>query len=101
MPFQKGQSGNPAGKPKGALRKATAKREAEIRASGLAPLDWMLRVLRDESEAPARRDDMAKAAAPYVHPKLNAVTHKGDEDHPVVLRWALGAAEATPDPSKK
>lgn len=69
-----------AGRTKGSPNKATAKREAEIKASGLTPLDYMLNILRDESVAADRRDDMAKAAAPYVHPKLAAVEHGGKID---------------------
>ena len=38
----------------------------------------MLRVMRDESEPAARRDAMAIAAAPYVHPRLAAITHEGE-----------------------
>lgn len=71
------------GRPKGAINKATAKRQAEVEASGLTPLDYMLAVMRDEQQPAARRDDMAKAVAPYVHPKLAAVTHKGDENEPI------------------
>jgi hypothetical protein len=59
-----------AGRPKGARNKATAKREAEISASGLTPLDYMLGLLRDASNDPLTRFEAAKAAAPYVHPKL-------------------------------
>ena len=33
----------------------------------------MLQVMRDDEAVPARRDDMAKAAAPYMHPRLQAV----------------------------
>jgi hypothetical protein len=40
------------------------------------PLDHMLRVMRDPTVDPHRRDAMAKAAAPYVHPTLAAVAHK-------------------------
>ncbi len=36
------------------------------------PLDYMLRVMRDESADPDRRDDMAKTAAPYLHGKIAA-----------------------------
>lgn len=61
------------GRTKGTPNKATAAKAAEIAQSGLTPLDYMLKVLRDESIPDERRDDMAKASAPYVHPKLAAV----------------------------
>jgi hypothetical protein len=62
-----------AGRKKGSPNKATAAREAEIRATGETPLDYMLRIMRDEAAPVERRDDMAKAVASYVHPKLAAV----------------------------
>jgi len=34
------------------------------------PLEYMLAVLRDEKADPERRDRMAAAAAPYIHPRL-------------------------------
>lgn len=58
------------GRQKGSQNKATAKKEAEIAASGLTPLDYMLGVLRDEKMPTERRDWAAEKAAPYVHPKL-------------------------------
>jgi hypothetical protein len=42
-------------------------------AQGITPLEYMLAVLRDDSIAAERRDDMAKAAAPYIHPRLAAI----------------------------
>jgi hypothetical protein len=33
----------------------------------------MLRVMRDDGADTSRRDDMAKACAPYIHPKLSAI----------------------------
>jgi hypothetical protein len=66
-----------AGRKVGAPNKATAARQAEVAASGVTPLDYMLAVMRDDSIAPDRRDDMAKAVAPYVHPKLAAIDHSG------------------------
>ena len=39
-------------------------------AGGLSPLGYLLRVMRDERESPARRMDAAKTAAPFLHPKL-------------------------------
>ena len=58
------------GRKKGVPNRATAAKAAAIEASGLTPLDYMLSVLRDEKADARRRDDMAKAAAPYVHPRM-------------------------------
>lgn len=66
------------GRSAGTPNKATAAKAAAIEASGLTPLDYMLSVLRDETADEVRRLDAAKAAAPYVHPKLSNVEHKGD-----------------------
>ena len=45
---------------------------AESVTSGLTPLEYMLDVMRDKTQEYGRRDDMAKAAAPYVHSRLAA-----------------------------
>ncbi len=45
-------------------------------ASSNLPLDYMLSVMRDANAEPKRRDAMAMAAAPYLHPKLSAVEAK-------------------------
>ena len=58
------------GRGKGSLNKVTAELRSAVTKSGEAPLQYMLRVMHDESEPIARRDDMAKAAAPYIHPRL-------------------------------
>lgn len=71
------------GKREGAGRKAgsvtTKTREVADRAAaeGLTPLDFMLRILRDEDKADDERFEAAKAAAPYVHAKLAAVEVSG------------------------
>lgn len=72
-----------AGRPAGAIAKKTAARIERIEASGLTPLDYMLSILRDEKADTEDRFEAAKAAAPYVHPKLSSVEHKGDEDNPL------------------
>ena len=42
--------------------------------NGETPLEYMLRVMRDQLQDYDRRDKMAKAAAPYVHAQLAATT---------------------------
>jgi hypothetical protein len=64
------------GRKKGTPNKITAAREAEIAAFGLTPLEYMLKLLRDDNVDAARRDEMAKAAAPYCHPRLSTVDAK-------------------------
>lgn len=67
-----------AGRPKGVPNKASIERQAEIAASGVTPLEFMLNRMRDEGVPLADRFEAAKAAAPYVHPRLAAVEHSGD-----------------------
>jgi hypothetical protein len=71
------------GRQKGTPNKSTMVRERELAASGEIPLDYMLRVMRDPEQPPARRDEMAKAAAPYVHPRLQATTLAGEDGGPL------------------
>ncbi len=66
-----------AGRKPGVPNKRTAEKTAEIEASGLTPLDYMLSMLRDDSLEPMARFEAAKAAAPYVHAKLAAVEFSG------------------------
>src|SRR5437763_15240619 len=69
----------PAGIPKagggkeGTPNKATATREAEIRAAGMTPLEFMLGVMRDDGKTVELRLEAAAKAAPYVHPRLSSV----------------------------
>jgi hypothetical protein len=74
------KTGNPRGRPPGAPNKASAQRQAEVAASGLTPLDYMLGILRNEAADPAQRFEAAKHAAPYVHPKLSSIEAKVEAD---------------------
>lgn len=76
------------GRVKGVPNKATAAKVKEIQATGLAPLDYMLAVMRDTGAEPSRRDEMAKAAAPYVHPKLAAIEHTGKDGGPMAMTFS-------------
>jgi methanogenic corrinoid protein MtbC1 len=72
-----------AGRKKG---QATKMNEAARRAAletGISPLDFLLNAMRDATHEFDTRLDAAKAAAPYVHARLAAITHSGDEDNPV------------------
>jgi hypothetical protein len=40
------------------------------------PLDYMLRIMHSRTADPPRRDAMARSAAQYCHPTLQAVAHK-------------------------
>ena len=52
----------------------------EIAQSGETPLEYMIRVMRDEESEQPRRDDMAKAAAPYLHARLSSIEQSGELD---------------------
>jgi hypothetical protein len=50
--------------------------EQKVEVCCATPLDYMLSVMRDPTVEPARRDEMAKLALPYLHPKPTAIEHK-------------------------
>lgn len=68
------------GRQKGTPNKVTAKMRDEIAESGETPLEYMIRVMRDEESEQSRRDDMAKAAAPYLHARLSSIEQSGELD---------------------
>ena len=86
-----------AGRKPGVPNKATAQRQAMVAAGGDTPLDFLLAVMRGNDAPLDVRLEAAKAAAPYVHPKLASVTLKGDEDEPVrhVFEWAKSEPSAS------
>jgi hypothetical protein len=79
------------GRPKNGVDKI--KREAILAAQGITPLDYMMMLVRAETEpgldpavAKARetlRFEAAKAAAPYVHARLQTTTLAGDPEKPL------------------
>lgn len=96
------------GKRKNSTNKATKERlraAKKVAESGETPLEYMVGIMRspippeikyalDEQSISVEllsaltdwhkmRFEAAKAAAPFVHPKLAAVTHSGDKDKPI------------------
>ncbi len=55
-----------------------AEREAEIAASGLTRLDYMLKVLNDPDSSYEDKQWAAEHAAPHCHPRLYSVDISGD-----------------------
>jgi hypothetical protein len=74
-----------AGRKPGAINKATAEAKAMVKATGETPLDYMIRIMRDPEVDVSRRDDMAKAAAPYVHSRLASMEHSGKDGSPLIV----------------
>ena len=72
MPRPKGLP-ETGGRQNGVANKRTREIADAAIKEGLTPLEYMLAVLRDENADPERRDEMAKAAAPYIHPRLASI----------------------------
>lgn len=71
------------GRQKGSPNKSTQERLQSLLAGGETPLEYMLRVMRDQTADWERRDKMAVAAATYLHPKLATTEITGDPDRPL------------------
>jgi hypothetical protein len=80
-----------AGRPKGSRSAATLKKQEVLEEvlqramdGSETPLEVMLNIMRDPETETAMRFEAAKAAAPYVHPRLSqvdsTVTHKQAPD---------------------
>jgi hypothetical protein len=74
------------GRQKGTPNRVNALKRAEIAASGETPLDYMLRIMRDETVDPERRDQMARSAAPYLHAKLQAIGEANVGQEPQIIK---------------
>lgn len=67
-----------AGRKPGSSTRMNEEARQQALTGGISPLDFMLKILRDENQNPDARFEAAKAAAPYVHARLAAVEHSGD-----------------------
>jgi hypothetical protein len=83
----------PRGLPKTGGRKLGSKNRRTVQlgkiaekatAGGVTPLEYMLAIMRDESADPLRRDDMARAAAPFIHPRRAPEDKQGNTVPPAL-----------------
>ncbi|MBA3591809.1 MAG: hypothetical protein H0W38_20055 [Methylibium sp.] len=92
VPTKAGYGGRRAGagrKPGSANTKTREIADKAIK-EGITPLEYMLKIMRTEPEpgldardlisACTLRFEAAKAAAPYIHPRLAAIEHSGGID---------------------
>lgn len=93
-----------AGRKAGSATRRTREIADKAMEGGITPLEYMLQLMRDPSDhedvkiqmaREAMRFEAAKAAAPYIHPKLASVEHTGPNGGPIV-----GRIELVPMPSK-
>lgn len=75
------------GRKRGTRNKRTEAIAAKAAKGGELPLDYMLRIMRDEGADKADRNWAAGQAAPFVHPRLLATEHSGKDGGPIVLSW--------------
>ena len=91
------------GRQKGTPNKLT--REVRERMmQGETPLDYMIRVMRDETADISRRDWAAQAAAPYLHARLASVEQTGTltvshEERVAQLAERMAALDAAQRPN--
>jgi hypothetical protein len=74
-----------AGRKPGTANKSNEEARRKAAETGETPLEYMLRVMRDATVDHDRRDDMAKAAASYVHAKLQSVQVGGTDGGPLQI----------------
>ncbi len=73
------------GRQKGTPNRATSDMRLALAESGEMPVEYMVRVMRDKTVEQSRRDHMAKAAAPYLHPRLSVVEHNDETNTRFVM----------------
>lgn len=76
-------------KPGSGNRKKSAVIVAACHKSGKTPLWYMLKVMNDPEAEQVRRDQMAVAAAPYVHAKLQAIVAQTEVTTTYIARLPL------------
>lgn len=81
-----------SGRKKGSVTRRTQEIIAAVAADGESPLEYMLRVMRTADDD-KRRDAMAVAAAPFLHPRLAAIQHTGKDGDPIQVEEVSATTE--------
>ena len=85
------------GRPAGSKTKRKMAIAAQAAAEGITPVEVMLRGMRSYAERENPDWDkalvFATAAAPYIHPRLNAIQHSGKVDSDVKISDGESARE--------
>ena len=97
-----------AGRKKGSATKRTREIADRAAEQGITPLEYMLQVMRTEPspeleprdmlQAITMRFEAAKAAAPYIHPRLAAIEHTGANGEAIKTdsKWTVEYVHASP-----
>lgn len=96
-----------AGRPKGSKTKRVAERALRAAREGMTPVEYLLQVMNEsipsnatpevKAHMTANKLDAAKAAAPYVHPRLQAIQTLPPADENAFASFAAVAMKATKD----
>lgn len=79
-----------AGRKKGGHNKLAEEAIQAAKSTGIMPLEYLLQVMRDPGIDEGKRIDAAKAAAPYVHAKLQPKDEQGSTAQTIIVQGALG-----------
>ncbi len=71
-----------AGRPKGAVNRSSLAIIEAANSGGEMPIEYLLRVMRDENAPDARRDLAARIAASYLHSRIAALPIDEEEAEP-------------------
>jgi len=69
-----------AGRPRGSMNARSFLHTKSLKEKfPITPLEYLLSIVNDRKASSARRDAAARAAAPYVHPRLSAIEVRPEE----------------------
>ena len=103
MAWGRKTGGRKKGTPNKRASVLAAQAEAVVAVAGREePIQYMLRIMNDPSVEPARRDSMARAAAPYRHAQLQAIAHRhlDGKGKPIAPKIVVSILKAPPEPPR-